>query len=110
MGCFSICFVIGLAASGRLVFGVYRAALQRSSEQLVPRIEEYRRQHGVYPSELRDASLEDPEAGSARAVYFREDDGSFGFVTWDPLIAGQTYSWNSRSRRWTEHFEPGWIY
>lgn len=55
---FLLCFVIGLEASGRLVFLVNRVIVQRSSERLLPGIEEYRRKHGTYPKELREASLE----------------------------------------------------
>jgi hypothetical protein len=107
---FSICVVIGLGASGRFVFRVKRMVVQRSSEQLVPRIEEYRQKHGTYPNELAEASLEAPTFGSAWSVYVRDDDGSFGFVICDPGIAGQSYVWDSRSRQWRDHYEPGWIF
>ena len=87
-----------------------RNVVQRSGEQLVPRIEEYRRTHGTYPKELGDASLEAPTFGSAWSIYFRDDDGSFGFVIWDPGIPGQSYAWDSRSRQWRDYYEPGWIF
>jgi hypothetical protein len=84
MATFSLCFFVGLQTSGRLVFRVSRHVVQRSSEQLVPSIEA-----------LHEASLEAPTFGSARSVYFRDDDGSFGFVICDPgcwaeLCVGQS--------------------
>ena len=95
MATFSLCFFVGLQTSGRLVFRVSRHVVQRSSEQLVPSIEAHRRTHGTYPKELHEASLEAPTFGSARSVYFRDDDGSFGFVICDPgcwaeLCVGQS--------------------
>jgi hypothetical protein len=100
-----LCFVVGVFGFGLLVFHASRLIVQRAIQAHVLRLEDYQRTHGNYPARLSEVGLQEPSFASARAVYYRAEDGSFGFVIPDPGLPNQTYVWNSRTQVWRDHYE-----
>ena len=97
-----------VAARGVVAIDVWMAKRYVASE-LAPRLEQHRASRGRYPAELRLWEHPPPDGPwLMRRFGYASDGRAYHLSVMDPGVCGRVTSYSSRTRQWTETYDPCW--